>query len=107
MAMSHIAAALDSLNDSHTFFLPPQHAYLHDFGWQYQMIGERCSVTRVRPKSDAETKGVKPGDEVPTINGFTPTRQTLWKLQYVFRVLRPQPELLLDFEGSCGHATSG
>ena len=26
MAMSHIAAALDTLNDSHTFFLPPQKA---------------------------------------------------------------------------------
>jgi len=26
MAMSHIAAMLDALNDSHTFFLPPQHA---------------------------------------------------------------------------------
>lgn len=27
MAMSHVAAVLDSLNDSHTFFIPPQHAY--------------------------------------------------------------------------------
>src|ERR1700733_3052003 len=27
MAMSHIAAMLDTLDDSHTFFLPPQHAY--------------------------------------------------------------------------------
>ena len=85
MALSHIAAALDKLNDSHTFFLPPQHAYRHDFGWQYQIIGERCFVTRVRPGSDAEAKGVKAGDEVLSINGITPARDTLWKMQYTFR----------------------
>jgi C-terminal processing protease CtpA/Prc len=33
MALSHIAAAIDKLNDSHTFFLPPQHAYRVDYGW--------------------------------------------------------------------------
>ena len=32
MSMSHIAAALDTLNDSHTFLLPPQHAYRHSYG---------------------------------------------------------------------------
>ena len=34
MAMSHIAAALDNLNDSHTFLIPPQHAYRRDYGLQ-------------------------------------------------------------------------
>ena len=48
MAMSHIAAMLDTLNDSHTFLLPPQHAYHHDFGFQYQMVGDRCFVA-LRP----------------------------------------------------------
>src|SRR6478672_4729486 len=70
MAMSHIAAALDSLNDSHTFFLPPQHAYRHTYGLQYQMIGNRCFVTQFRPHSDADTKGVKPGDELLAIDGY-------------------------------------
>jgi C-terminal processing protease CtpA/Prc len=89
MALSHIAGALDALNDSHTFFLPPQHANHYDYGWQYQTIGEHCFVTRVRPKSDAEAKGMKPGDEVLTLNGYTPTRDNLRKMQYVFSVLRP------------------
>src|SRR5215470_5314717 len=53
MAMSHIAAALDILNDSHTFFLPPQKAYRHSYGMQYQIVGDRCFVTQVRPGSDA------------------------------------------------------
>src|SRR5689334_14228051 len=49
MSMSHIEAALDSLDDSHTFLIPPQHAYRYDSGLQYQMVGDRCFVMRVRP----------------------------------------------------------
>ena len=102
MAMSHIAALLDTLNDSHTFLLPPQHAYHHDFGFQYQMVGDRCFVTRVRPKSDADTKGVKAGDELLGINGFSVTRDYLWKMQYAFSILRPQPGLRLELRDPSG-----
>jgi C-terminal processing protease CtpA/Prc len=103
MALSHIAGALDTLNDSHTFFLPPQHANRYDYGWQYQTIGEHCLVTRVRPKSDAEAKGMKPGDEILTLNGYTPTRDNLRKMQYVFSVLRPQPGLRLALQDPVGN----
>ncbi|MFZ0298979.1 MAG: S41 family peptidase [Candidatus Sulfotelmatobacter sp.] len=102
MAMSHIAALLDTLDDSHTFFLPPGPTTRSDYGWQDEMIGERCFVTRVRPKSDAEEKGVKPGDEILTINGFTPTRDNLWKMQFVFSALRPQRGLRLGLQDSAG-----
>lgn len=102
MAMSHLAAALDALNDSHTFFLPPSRPYRHEFGFQVQMIGDHCYVTRVRLQSDASTKGVKPGDEVLAINGYSPTRTTLWKLEYMFKALRPQPQLILDLRGPDG-----
>jgi carboxyl-terminal processing protease len=102
MSMSHIAAALDSLNDSHTFLLPPQHSYRHDYGFQYQMIGNRCFVTRVRPKSDPDSKGVKPGDEILGLNGFSVTRDDLWKMQYAFTVLRPQPALQLQLQDPSG-----
>lgn len=78
MAMSHIAAALDTLNDSHTFFLPPEHSYRHEYGLEYHMVGNRCFVTRVRPKSDAEAKGVKPGDEIVTLNTYNVNREDLW-----------------------------
>jgi C-terminal processing protease CtpA/Prc len=102
MAMSHIAAALDTLNDSHTFLLPPQHAYRHDYGFEYQMFGDRCFVTHVRPSSDAATKGLKPGDEILTINGFNVTRDDYWKIHYVFSVLRPQPGLHLQLQDPSG-----
>lgn len=93
MALSVIAAALDSLNDTHTFFLPPDRPYIHDFGWKIQVIGDRCFVTEVRPHSDAESKGVKPGDQVLSINGYDPSPENLWKMEYVFNLLRPQPSL--------------
>jgi C-terminal processing protease CtpA/Prc len=103
MALSSIAAALDSLDDSHTFFVPPQHAVRHDYGWEYQMFGDRCFVTQVRPKSDAEAKGLKPGDEIVTINGIAPARDTVWKLRYLFGVLRPQPGLRLALRDPAGN----
>jgi C-terminal processing protease CtpA/Prc len=102
MALAEIAALLDSLNDSHTFFIPPQHTNRYDYGWQYQMIGEQCFVTRVRPKSDAEAKGVKPGDEILTLDGYRPTRDNLWKMKYTFSVLRPQSGFRLFLKDPAG-----
>lgn len=101
-ALSEIAALLDALNDSHTFFLPPQHAYRHDYGWQAQMIGDRCFVIRVRPGADAEGKGVKPGDEVLAVNGFRPTKENFWKIEFLFNTLRPQPGLHLELRDPLG-----
>jgi len=102
MAVSHIAAALDTLNDSHTFLLPPQHAYRHSYGMQYQMVGDRCYITQVRPKSDAEARGVKPGDQILTINGYELTKDNLWKIQYVYSVLRPQAGLRFELQDPSG-----
>jgi carboxyl-terminal processing protease len=97
-----IAAFLEPLNDSHTLFIPPQHAVREDYGWQYQMIGDTCYVTRVRPGSDAEGKGLKPGDAVLTINGFTPARESLDKMEYVLHVLDPQTGLHLELRDQSG-----
>ena len=101
-ATLQIAAVLEELNDSHTFFLPPSDPIPEDYGWRYQMVGSRCYVTHVRPKSDADIKGVKPGDEVLTLNGFTPTRDGLKKMEYVFSVLVPQSSLRLNLRDRAG-----
>lgn len=106
MALSNIANFLDSLDDSHTFFLPPSHPIRLDYGWQYQMVGERCFVTQVRANSDAASKGVKRGDQVLTINGIAPTRETAWKLQYMYTALRPQPSLRLVLQDLAGKQRS-
>jgi carboxyl-terminal processing protease len=102
-ALAGIADALDALNDSHTFFVPPPHADRYDYGWTYQMIGERCFVMGVRPGSDAAAKGVKSGDEILSINGYTPTRTNIAKMQYVFFLLRPQLRLRLKLREPTGN----
>jgi carboxyl-terminal processing protease len=95
MAISYIAAAVDTLNDSHTSFFPPERMHRYYYGWRYQMIGDRCYITHIRPGTDAGKKAIKPGDEVLTINGFLPDRRSLWKMQYVLETLRPQQSVKL------------
>lgn len=85
-----IAQVLVELDDSHTFFLPPQRVARTDYGWQMQMVGERCYVTAIKPKSDAEAKGLKVGDEVLSLDGFAPTRNDLWKMKYLYYTLKPR-----------------
>ena len=102
MAFAYVAWTLDGLDDSHTFFLPPQRPIKHTYGFETAMVGDKCFVTRVRPGSDAEAKGMKPGDEVLAFEGRAPTREILWKMDYRFRVLRPQPDLQITLRNPAG-----
>jgi C-terminal processing protease CtpA/Prc len=91
-----IGQLLVDLDDSHTFFLPPHRSYRTDYGWRMRMIGDKAYVVAVEPGSDAEAKGLKEGDEIYAIDGrFRPARQNLWKIQYLYNALRPQPVVRL------------
>ncbi len=90
-----IAQALLDFDDSHLFFLPPPRAAKVEYGWQMQAIGDKCYVVAVKPGSDAEAKGLKRGDLILSIDGFTPTREVLWKIQYYYYTLRPKPGMRL------------
>ena len=48
-----IAQAMVDLNDSHTLFYPPPRTTSTEYGWQMQMVGDRCYVVAVKPDSDA------------------------------------------------------
>ena len=91
-----IAQALIDLDDSHTFFLPPGRSSKTEYGWQMQLVGDKCFVTAVKPGSDAEKKGLKEGDQIVNMNGFEPSREIFWKIEYYFNALRPQPGMKLD-----------
>lgn len=86
-----IAQVMVELNDSHTFFIPPSRPVEVDYGWKMQMIGDSCFVTVVDADSDAQTQGLKPGDQVLALDGFRPSRESIWKMEYNYNVLRPQP----------------
>src|SRR5260370_14826403 len=84
-----IFAALDPLNDSHTFFIPPARPVRFDYGYKMQMVGDRCFVTAIRPKSDASEK-LKLGEEVLEIEGYRPTRDTLWGMEQFYYQFSPR-----------------
>ena len=101
-ALTQIAIAVSALNDSHTIFLPPHRTHQLDFGFERQMIWNRCFITRVRPGSDGEAKGLKPGDEILSINGTTPNRQNLSSIEYLDYVLDPRSEMRLQVKDPSG-----
>ena len=102
-AMSHIAGLFDALNDSHTMFYPPSHVARTDYGFNYQMIGDRAFITQVRPGSDAQAKGISPGDQLLGLNNFGVNRNTLWRLRYAFNTLRPQTSMSLVLQDATGN----
>ena len=102
MALSNIAALMDSLHDSHLYFAPPSRPYRHDYGYRAQMFGDHCLITRIRPKTDAEAKGLKPGDEILGIEGYAVTGADLQKMEYVYNILRPRASLHLTLRKPSG-----
>src|SRR5688572_22925713 len=88
-----VAQALIEFGDSHTYFIPPMRATTFEYGWEMQMVGDVCYVTAVKPGSDAEAKGLRAGDRVLQVDGFTPARADFWKLRYLLYVLSPRPML--------------
>jgi C-terminal processing protease CtpA/Prc len=96
-----IAGFLEPLDDSHTFFLPPPRPFHVEYGYVMQMVGDLCYITQVRPGTDAAAK-LKPGDQVITLEGFTPDRTDLWKMNYYFNRLAPRSALHLVIRDPAG-----
>ena len=92
-AFGIIAQVLLDLNDSHTVFIPPSRPETIIYGWQMQMIGDKCYVVAVKPGSDAAAQGLKEGDLVISYMGFKPTRKDYWKMRYYFTFISPRPAL--------------
>lgn len=89
-AFGVIAQALIDLNDSHTFFRPPARPQRIEYGWNMQMIGDKCYVVAVKPGSAAQKQGLKVGDLVVSVEGFRPNRKDLWKMDYYYNALSPR-----------------
>jgi carboxyl-terminal processing protease len=101
-ANAQIEGLLERLNDSHTNFLPVPNATPVDYGWQFKIIGKRAFITEVIPKSDAESKGMRPGDELLTINGFSVDRSSALRLKYAMGVLAPRTSIQVGLRDPTG-----
>lgn len=93
-----IGQTLVDFNDSHTRFVPPGRAATINYGWQMQAIGDTVYVVAVKPGSDADKKGVKPGDRVLTFDQYQPTRDNLSLLRYLYYSLRPKGGMRLQVQ---------
>ena len=93
-----IAQFLLEFKDSHTVFLPPQRNSRVEYGWQMQAFGDDCYVIAVKPKSDAEAQGLKPGDKVLRVDGIAPNRDNLWFYYYLYTALAPRPVVRVEVQ---------
>ena len=99
--LSLVAAFLDGLKDSHTFFQPPAHSYTIDYGYRLAVIGDDVYVERVRPGTDAAAK-VNAGDRLISLNGGGVGRESFMRMQYLLNVLQPQPATRLTLRDPAG-----
>jgi C-terminal processing protease CtpA/Prc len=97
-----IAKPLRALNDSHTFFVPPAWSAKLEFGWNIEMIGDACYLVAIQPGSDAEAKGLKPGDRVLFVDGKEPSRASLQDILVNSRLLMPRASSLLMVQSPGG-----
>jgi C-terminal processing protease CtpA/Prc len=97
-----IAEAVLDLDDSHTIFIPPSHYNHTEYGFSLQMVGYVCHIANVKHGSDAEAQGIKDGDVVVSVGSVIPTRETLWKLQYLLYTLEPEAAVKLTLRGADG-----
>ena len=89
-ALGAIAQYLADLRDSHTKFWPPGLSDEIDYGFRKLVVGDAVYVTRVTKGSDAEAKGVKPGDLIVALDQMRLTRSTLDVIEYVYEYLSPR-----------------
>lgn len=88
-----ISQALMDFNDSHLYFYPPPTDRSVEYGWRVGTFGDDVYITHVKPKSDAEKKGVAVGDLVLGIEGFRPNRKELNKILRYYNILSKRTQL--------------
>ena len=102
-----IQSFLANLHDSHLYFLPPERSARTNAGYEMELIGDKCLVTRIRPGTDAAIK-LHVGDQVLSLDGFRVTPKSIDDLLLLVRVLSssPQDDLeVADPQGVQRHVT--
>jgi C-terminal processing protease CtpA/Prc len=86
--LSIVAAFLDGLQDSHTYFMPPAWSRQVDYGYDIGFLRDVPYVMAVRAGTDAEKK-LKPGDHIVSVNSQPVARESFARMQYILNVLSP------------------
>jgi C-terminal processing protease CtpA/Prc len=93
-----LAGVCLDLHDSHTLFIPPERVQDVRYGWSWRYVGDRALVDWVDDDSAARRQGLRVGDTVLEVSGYTLTRANERTVQYLLTSLRPQPQLRLTIE---------
>lgn len=96
----NVSGTIMNFGDPHTYFIPPPPVNHVQHGWTVLMIGDKCYVTAVKEGSDAEAKGVKPGDIVLSLARNTPTRRTLGNILFFVSVAPEVPVTIQKPDGT-------
>ncbi len=90
--------------DSHLFFIPPRRTVNIDYGWDWQIIGDKAFVTSLSEDSDAYKKGIRIGDQLYMLEGFIPNREGSQLLKFHYKVLSPQSLLKIILTKPSGNS---
>lgn len=93
-----LAGVCLDLHDSHTLFVPPERVQDVRYGWSWRYVGDRALVDGVDDDSDAAREGLRVGDTVLEVSGYTLTRGNERTVRYLLTSLRPQPQLRVTVE---------
>lgn len=100
-SMSEMIAAIfvlaNKLDDSHTQFLPPGRASRPIFGFMAKPFGDELRIYAEQTKGPAAQAGLKVGDRLLSVNGYTAERSTYDLMMLDFHALRPKSELAISY----------
>ncbi|HEY2824490.1 MAG TPA: S41 family peptidase [Gemmatimonadales bacterium] len=94
--VASLVTFLDGFKDSHTYLIPPGLAASVDYGWTWQIMGEKCFATDVKEGSDAAVQGLRLGDEIVAIDRIRPTRENIYTVSLAYYRLRMRPGMHLS-----------
>jgi C-terminal processing protease CtpA/Prc len=97
--ITFLGQPLLDLDDPHTRLVPPLRTRRFEYGWEMRMVDDACYVTAVKPGSDAERKGLRPGDRLTSVAGFTLDAGSLWKMKHLLYSLWPQAVISVVAQG--------
>ncbi len=97
---------LMDFDDSHTRLVMPPRTDYFQYGIGWEMVGDVCYVTQIKKDSNAAKQGIELGDQILSIGKFAPSRNHLWKINYLIYKLDPAKTLPLKIKKLDGTETS-
>jgi C-terminal peptidase prc len=93
---------VNQLGNSHTMFMAPGRIVDINFGFNAKAYGDKIYIYEVKKKGPAEAAGLKAGDQVIGVNGFSAARDSYDLMMLYFRVLQPRSVLQLIYSRDGG-----